>query len=250
MRIGINLGIPSRQAGTGTGASASNGIDSYTKLMLHMDGTDASTTFTDSSLSPLTVTAVGGAQIDTALSKFGGASGLFDGTDDYLTIPQTTSLDLTDTYTIDFWYRPTDASNYQGFFNKYQDDSNRVRIVWRASDVVGGGRFLVQTVTGGSATSLNTQAGVDWIPTLSNAFYHIAIIRNGNDFMVFIDGTQLGTTQTFTVSTPTVSGTTYIGTDWQAAPEYEIFGNIDEYRVSVGIARWTANFTPPTGAYS
>ena len=27
-------------------------------------------------------------------------------------------------------------------------------------------------------------------------------------------------------------------------------GNIDEFRISQGIARWTANFTPPTAAYT
>jgi len=46
-----------------------------------------STTFTDSSLSPKTITRYGNAQIDTAQSVFGGAAGLFDGSGDYLTIP-------------------------------------------------------------------------------------------------------------------------------------------------------------------
>lgn len=45
-----------------------------------MDGADAATTFTDSETTPKTVTANGNAQIDTAQSKFGGASALFDGT--------------------------------------------------------------------------------------------------------------------------------------------------------------------------
>jgi hypothetical protein len=60
--------------------------DSYTKLLLHMNGADAPTVFTDSSLSGNTVTVAGNAQIDTAQSKFGGASGLFDG-NDALTLP-------------------------------------------------------------------------------------------------------------------------------------------------------------------
>jgi hypothetical protein len=224
--------------------------DSYTKVLLHMNGADGSTTFTDSSTSPLTVTANGNAQIDTAFQKFGTGSGLLDGVDDYLSIAQTTSTNLTDTYTIDFWYRPTNASNYQSIFNKYQDDNNRVRIIWRASDVAGGGRFLIQTAIGGVSTSLSTEAGQNWVPTLSASFYHVAIVRNVNDLQVFIDGTQLGATQTFSVSTPTISGTTYIGAENQTGSmEYEMYGNIDEYRVSVGVARWTANFTPPTSEY-
>ena len=52
------------------------------------------------------MTAVNQAQIDTAQSKFGGASGLFDGTGDYLS-----SADSADwafgsgDFTIDFWLR-------------------------------------------------------------------------------------------------------------------------------------------------
>lgn len=55
-------------------------------LLLHCDGTNGSTTFTDNSPTPKTVTATNGAQISTAQSKWGGASGLFDGTNDYLTV--------------------------------------------------------------------------------------------------------------------------------------------------------------------
>ncbi|MCP5011181.1 MAG: hypothetical protein GY942_14465, partial [Aestuariibacter sp.] len=52
-------------------AAAGGAYDSYTKLMLHCDGADASTTFTDDSASGHTVTPVADAQIDTAQSKFG-----------------------------------------------------------------------------------------------------------------------------------------------------------------------------------
>ena len=50
------------------------GIDSNTKLCMHMNGTNGSTTFTDSSLSPKVISSSGNIQISTAQSKFGGAS--------------------------------------------------------------------------------------------------------------------------------------------------------------------------------
>ena len=53
-------------------------------LLLHCNGTNGSTTFTDSSPTPKTITAQNGAAISTARSQFGGASALFDGTNDYL----------------------------------------------------------------------------------------------------------------------------------------------------------------------
>jgi len=70
--------------------------DSYTMLLLHADGADASTTLIDSSASSKPVTTINHAQIDTAQSKFGGASGLFDGTDDYVTPLDFVPLSLSD----------------------------------------------------------------------------------------------------------------------------------------------------------
>ena len=55
-------------------------------LLLHCNGTNGSTTFTDNGPTAKVVTATNGAQISTAQSKWGGASGLFDGTNDYLTV--------------------------------------------------------------------------------------------------------------------------------------------------------------------
>ena len=59
------------------GTEEAGGGDPYfanVSLLLHCDGSDASTTFTDSSSNGHTVTASNDAQIDTAQSKFGGAS--------------------------------------------------------------------------------------------------------------------------------------------------------------------------------
>ena len=75
-------------------------------LLLHCDGTDGSTSFIDSSSSGHTVTAVGNAQIDTAQYKFGGASALFDGSGDYLTVPDSSDFNFgANPVTIDFWVK-------------------------------------------------------------------------------------------------------------------------------------------------
>ena len=57
-----------------------------------MDGTNGSTTFTDSEPNPTkTITVNGNAQISTSVSKFGGASGAFDGSGDYLNSASTST---------------------------------------------------------------------------------------------------------------------------------------------------------------
>src|SRR3990167_9944086 len=96
-----------------------------TKFLLHCDGTDAATTFTDSSVSAHTVTAVGNAQIDTAEKKFGTASGLFDGAGDYLSIPDHADFDLSGgIWTVDGWFRTTSLAAIQGLWGQSTDADN------------------------------------------------------------------------------------------------------------------------------
>ena len=81
---------------------------SSVSLLLHMDGTNGSTLFVDSSQSPKSVTASGNAQISTTQSKFSGSSGLFDGSGDYLSIPFTSGggFDFgTSNFTVEFFTR-------------------------------------------------------------------------------------------------------------------------------------------------
>jgi hypothetical protein len=67
------------------------GIDEYTVLMLHMDGTDDAQVFTDSgggANCPHTVSAIGSAKTENTQKKFGDTSGYLDGTTGaYLSVP-------------------------------------------------------------------------------------------------------------------------------------------------------------------
>lgn len=206
-------------------------IDSNTLLLLHCDGADGSTTFTDSSPSAKSVVANGNAQIDTAQSKFGGASGLFDGTGDYLTVADSADWDFAD-YTIDWWFRPAVMTNgvRYGFF-----DRNNGAEIGIERDT---GNNLQLSIEGASNDfgTFTPAVGV-WV--------HIAITRSGTSNYCFIDGVQLGTAWT---RGNAVAGTTGIEIGGRNGGATPINGWIDEFRIS-NIARWTANFTPPTFAY-
>jgi hypothetical protein len=82
-----------------------------TVLLLHMDGTSASTAFMDSSNNGRTVTAAGDAKASTAQSKFGGASAYFDGSGDYLSSPANAAAFSPGTgdITIDGWFYLTNV---------------------------------------------------------------------------------------------------------------------------------------------
>jgi len=216
--------------------------DSYTKLMLHMNGADGSTVFTDEI--GHSFTAYGNAQIDTAQSKFGGASGLFDGTGDYIITANHADWDFgTGDWTIDFWVRRDGAqtnfnglvcaalSSLSGWVICIYTDGNKPRLVSNAS---GGWALDID-----SNTAL---ADLTWT--------HLAVVRYGNTVTMYLNGTSVGsrdcTGYTYnSAGTGLTAGRTYTDADTSYFK-----GWLDEVRISKGIARWTANFTPPTGEYT
>ena len=86
-----------------------------------------------------------------------------------------------------------------------------------------------------------------WVPAI-NTLYHLSFVRYGNDFYFRVNGTQVGSTVDMTGKT--IFATTaalQIGAMDSIANTTEM--NIDELRISKGIARWTSNFTPPVSVY-
>ena len=221
------------------------GLDTNTSLLLHFDGSDGSTTFTDSSLSPKTFSVVGDAQIDTAQSKFGGASGLFDGTGDYIETPDHADWILgggTGPFTIDGWIRFNSVASC-GFLNQGETANDRWNIGFTGTEL----SFIQKT--SGLTTHNMTKS---WSPS-SNTWYHIAFIRGwggvNDDFAFTVDGSQVGTTSNVSDNIANFASHLIVGTKWDGGVFVPFNGWMDEWRIS-NVARWTANFTPPTEAYS
>ena len=225
--------------------SAPGGIDAYTKLMLHCDGTNNGTTFTDSSSeggnTAHTVTANADVHTDTADKKFGTASAQFDGTGDFLSVPDSADWDLlgsSDSYTIDFWCNFTTQSSDRQMVEQYEDANNRWSLVCNSTTgfvfkAYQNGSTIVETPTMGTAVPSGT-----WM--------HIALVKNGNIYTIYKDGVATAATVDDS-STDTYSGSLRIGGYGGSSNWFH--GYIDELRLSKGVARWTANFTPPSTAY-
>lgn len=218
--------------------------DSYTKLMLHCNGADAATTFTDEI--GKTVTANGTAQIDTAQYKFGGASGLFDGDSDYLSLDDSDDWNFgTGDFTIDFWVRFNsieDDTRYT-FFNQYKAGVSN----WRFMREGTGNQLQFQALTGATYNAWYTTVN-EWKPDV-DTWYHLEVVRNGSTCYIFINGVSQALTVTNTFGTlPDVAAELQIGKG--IIDDYYVDGWMDEIRISKGIARHTANFTPETTAYS
>lgn len=216
--------------------------DANTVLLLHMDGTDATTYFEDDNgvRTPVSITAFGNAQIDTADSKFGGSSALFDGTGDYLRAGTTGFLySAGSDVTMECWFKLNSSAS--GEFNGIMSmgsvrgsSSNEWNIFVMINSSTGFNRRLQMghnySILVGSTTNLSL-----------NTWYHVAATRSGTTFTLWLDGVSQGTN----TSTRTLGQNTGMKIAALADGTLPTYCWIDEVRVS-NIARYTTGFTPST----
>jgi len=205
--------------------------DANTIILLHFNGSDASTTFTDESGKVWTAAAE--AQLDTAQKKFGTASGLFDGTGDYISTPYHADFDLGNSdWTIDFWLR-NNSGTYPGFV-QIGSGNNLITVYYY------GTTLRVRIGSTASSPSIFT-----WT-IVNGTWVHIAIVKINatNAIKAYINGVDTGDGLTNT-NHPTIVDVVTIG----LAELAYLNGWIDELRISK-VARWTENFTPPTVEYA
>lgn len=151
-------------------------------------------------------------------------------------------------FTIDTWAYFTDVTTATNrmIFSSWDASINQ-----RAYDfywVQSTGLLTFRYSSDGGASLFSKTAA--WTPTI-NTWYHIEVSRSGNNLYFFVNGTQVGTTQDVTGWTLLNSDTNEIGASQTATVQGNFFiGYLDELRVSKGIARHTADFTPMTIAYA
>jgi hypothetical protein len=215
-------------------------------LLLHGDGPNGSTTIVDSSPSPKTVTAVGDAQISTAQSKFGGASIAFDGNNDWLSISNAALALGSGDFTVECFVRwagdtnAGDAASSNLIDFRTAEPSNQFYLLIRPS--AGTAPQAFQYFVNGAARITSTT-----IATL-NTWRHVAVVKSLATTTMYVDGVSQGT---WADSTDYTSTTAIIGGRFAAisGDQRSLNGYIDELRITKGVARYTANFTPPTAPF-
>ena len=221
------------------------GNPASTKLLLTMNGANNGTTFTDTSASNHTVTAVANAKTSSAQSKFGGSSGLFDGTGDGLTIPDSADWDWgTDPFTIDMWVRGDSTQTAGGYKGLISTNGTS----WASGEWT----LSINTTTGFVEWWINDVGGGALITSTTNmkddAWHHVALTKSGDDTKLFIDGTQEGSTYTTGYSLVTPATGLIIGNASYSA-DRAFTGYMNEMRLVKGVATWTENFAVPIAPY-
>ena len=201
--------------------------------LLHFDGANGSTTFTDQ-VAGHSWGATGGSTISTAQSKFGGSS---------LNVPISSNIELSSPGSE--WVMTGDLSIE----------------CWMLTDGTGGLAGIVRLNTSGaslttgpsSSTAISitingiTRAAGDGAGSIYGRWVHCFFGRSGSTTYVACNGVmtsfplETGMNMSGTISTvrigsmPSIAGSPY---------HY-----IDDIRITKGVCRYTATFTPPTAPY-
>ena len=209
---------------------------SNVSILLLGEGANGSTTITDSSGSPKTVTAVGNAQISTAQSKFGGSSIEFDGAGDYLSVSSSDFAFGTADFTVEFWgYAAAPHQDYRALVTSRPSATNAAdafHLGVRASGIL----ILY-------SNTYSIQSSANAMPV--NAWCHIALVRLNGSAAIYANGVSVGTGNFTNNVTRTLVG---VG-DFPSNQSEPFDGYISNLRITKGVARYTENFDVPTAPF-
>ncbi len=203
-----------------------------------MDGSNGSTTFTDSSSNAFSATVLGNTNISTAQSKFGGSSGYFDGSGDSILYPNATTNAAfgfgTGDFTVEFWHYYQGGNGYVCMVQIVTESPN---YIFYGLNLGSKGTFLWN----------NGNVAIGFTAVTNNVWEHHAVVRSGSTVSLYLNGNRVAS-NTWTVDLGT-AGQAIIGAN--GANQQNTTGYIDEVRISKGIARYTgASFPVPTAPFS
>lgn len=237
----IRAALRSRQRGLllnpfrfGGGGGPTDPNFSNVSSLLHFDGSDGSTTFTDQKGVSWSVN--GNAQIDTAQSVFGGASGLFDGSGDWIQAADSAAWQFgSGSFTVECRYRTANASADQAIFTYGAATiSGGANIGWALSHF---GASLAGKVRGFFYQG-TTQYLVDTTTALAaDTWYALRFERDGSTLAIYVNGTREATLALGGgVSVNTGTFNLRIGRYETTTTRY-LNGHVDEARITKGVAR-------------
>ena len=183
----------------------------------------------------------GNARISTLISSNG--SMFFDGSGDYLFMPANPNLSITSgPFTMEAWIYPTNIGvttrqiicqddgngDNQNFQFRVNTDGKLNLTYWTTS-------IRSSAVAAPSTNSISL-----------NAWSHVAVSYTGSTLRLFINGVQEFSGSVPSMYSNTVGTSTTIGSLRNIAFSNYFAGYMNDVRITKGIARYTANFTPPT----
>jgi hypothetical protein len=181
--------------------------------------------------------------LDNTRKKFGSASARFDGSA-HLSLADDPSLELDGDFTIEYWFYTDAHPSTTVMPLSKTTGSSALAGSWSFGLVVSGNLKFYNHGTGDpqQPTEIGVLGAI--APT---TWHHVALTRSGTTLRGFIDGV-LGFTVANTINW-TNAGDLMVGTESGVAGQ-NITGNIQDLRITKGLARYTESFSRPTKSYA
>ena len=225
-----------------------------TLALLHFDGANGSTTFTDSSANSQNIIANNGntgVYLSNGWSKFGATSCFFNG-DVFVNYLRTNSAYVggnlgAGDWQIDCWIRPATVSGLKGIFNIFNGSSSvPINLIINAGVL----KVQVDTIANSAVWEFEV---AHQTALFANSEYHVRALRKDGYIRLFLDGIE-ATTPANIGTTPLVGnggGQIQIGVamNYVGGFPQQFSGYIDEFRIRKE-AVYTGNFTPPTAPFT
>jgi hypothetical protein len=191
-----------------------------------------SPTIVDNSTNALTITNNGTATVSST-NPFGSYATMFNGSSQYIDMPNNAALSQVPPWTIEMWIYPT-AVNVNCYLFGQTTNS------WAYLNINTNGYLIVDRA---AVSSVITSSS----PLVANTWYHIALVADGTNLKLYINGVQSGSTVAWTLSVASAA-ITRIGAYQNGGSSGSLFfpGYIYNLRYIKGTALYTSNFTPPT----
>jgi hypothetical protein len=181
-----------------------------------------------------TLTPVGNASTSTTQTKYADTAMYFDGTGDYLRVPYHVGLVMgSSNFTIECWVYPTVLAGDITVFAAHTADAN-------GGYAVGFNGTLARTWMNFSGSWLQVTG-----PAVSlNTWNHIAVVRDGSSFYMYTNGVRGTVFTNGGAVTSTANSDVTIGARYNGTSNYYT-GYLENPQFLKGVAKYTANFTPP-----
>jgi hypothetical protein len=181
------------------------------------------------------ITSNGDPVASNAASNFYGGSFVFDGSGDYLSSSSSADLTFgTGNFTIECWvYQTSAASAEDGIF---QISTTSGGLAATQSDTI-----TLQTNGSVYRSYANNTSTPFSTAVITNKWVHLALVRSSTSLNLFVNGVKDATT----ISDSRNYSGTYLAIGGYYSTSYLWVGNISDFRVYKGVAKYTSNFVVP-----
>jgi hypothetical protein len=214
--------------------------DPNVSLLLPMFGENNGTTFTNYSSKNITISRFGTPITSTDENKYYDSSAYFDGSGDYLTLSNGSDYAFgTGDFTVEFW----------SYLSSYGISVDEDRTIFgTSSGSGGGGLFFYLNFSDGAPRVWDGTTGISSVITIPlNTWTHVSFTRKSGTLYIFVNGV-IGNQASYTTNVTKTTGWV-VGGNSNANNTRYFHGHLQDLRVTKGVARYTADFTPPSKFY-